>query len=237
MAQTLRWRDILPGIFQGTPWLNGYWGSRWLWTVALMADAAFEGIHLSLRGRWLTSEQRAPDAIDTLGAERSIIRREAVGLSAAETDNAYAARIVNAWDYWQEAGNVKRMQDEIRGLGYTTATIYRPLHRAGEWSRPGPNGALDYWSIFWVHIGPSDPGVSGLLAELGTWDDGSTWDDGTAWEGLRLAKLKDLCRRLKPITWVGEIVIVLVGDVWDDGGTWDDGGVWVDGTAIYTPVP
>lgn len=234
MAQTLRWRDILPGIFQGVPWLNGYWGSRWLWTVALMADAAFEGIHLAVRGRWIGGDHRAPDAIDEVGAERSIIRRNGFGATAAETDDAYAARIVNAWDYWQSAGGVQRMQDEIRGLGLTTATIYRPAHRGGEWSRPGPNGVADYWSIFWVLIAPDDPGLVGY--DPGAWGYG-TWGTGTWGVDERVAAVRNVARALKPITWIGEVIVVTDGGVWGAHEAWGDPGLTWGGESVVASIP
>ncbi len=228
----LRWRDILPGIFQGTPWRNGYWGSRWLWTVGLFGDAVFDGIQLAVRSRHLAGEKLAPDALPVHGAERSIARRAGYGTTAGETDAQYAARLRDAWAYWQSAGGVQRMQDEIRGLGFPSATVFRPAHRGGTWSRLGPNGESQYWSIFWVLIYPGDPGSVQVEADIGEWDDGDTWDSGSIWEGgPYLATLRDTARALKPITWVGEIIILL------NGASISGDGTTITGDAVIIKVP
>lgn len=60
------------------------------------------------------------DALSIIGADRGIPRGQ------SETDAAYAARLVNAWNTWPWAGTPYGMLQAFRATGYTNVFICQP---------------------------------------------------------------------------------------------------------------
>jgi len=65
--------------------------------------------------------QAPADALAFIGAERGMPR------GGSETDAAYAARLLNAWQTWPWAGTPYGMLQAFRATGYTNVVLAQPL--------------------------------------------------------------------------------------------------------------
>jgi len=90
------------------PWLRRHYGERFVgMTIGLMTDLISEGMAQALKAPWLLSDTSPPDALPSIGTERSMPRYY------SDTDATYRDRLHKAWDAWQFAGN----EEGTGGLG------------------------------------------------------------------------------------------------------------------------
>jgi hypothetical protein len=191
------------------PWLQEGAGGRFLEGLGEAKDGLAEHVRQVVLARMI---QRAPeDALALIGKERSLPR------FPGELTEAYRARLLAAWEFWQRAGTFPGLVYWLRVLGYEPFVV--------EWYRYD----LSIWAEFSLYLWPYRPEFT-----TDRWDDGEgAWDDDTSWDytlnGVELQRVPALVREVKPAHAKVRSIYYIPGprDIWDDGAVWDeDGDVW-----------
>ncbi|MCX7741065.1 MAG: phage tail protein [Meiothermus sp.] len=137
------YEDWLPAL--APPWLQGPRGRALLsgWGQALDEHAS-----LAATGVLARFVERAPeDALNLLGAERGLTRYPGEGLEA------WRARVLGAWEFWQWSGTEYGLRLALAQLGYNSAIV--PV-----WTYDTTR-----WSEFDVFIYPNTRSYNGLPDE------------------------------------------------------------------------
>jgi len=193
-------RDWREWMYRQSPgFLRNTWGQRFMGVLGLMLDALSEGTQQAVTARFFKSKTFPDDAYPLLGAERSMPRFPAESLAA------YRARVLDAWNAWQQAGTAIGIIDQLGKLGFT-ATIYQ--NHEWDWDSDPAN-----WSRIWVVITAHPWTNDGDWGDPGIWGDGGTWGSNASREEVR--SVQNLVRQWKPAHVVVEHVIVVL-----DGGSW-----------------
>ena len=204
------------------PWLRGVRGASF---ISGLGTALDESTALTITGILARFADRAPeDALIFLGTERALIRY------SGESNDAFRARVLGAWDFWQWAGTEYGMRRWLKVAGYEA--------RIHEHFRDDPS----IWAEFSLYLWPYRPEfiTDRWDDEVGAWDDGSNWDYTIA--GAELQRVPELVKEVKPAHAKVRSIYYVPGprDVWgdemfwdnrmfwDDGTLWDDGTVWDD---------
>lgn len=138
-------------------WGKGYFGSRLLGiTLGLLHDTMAEALVEAVRAPWLSRADQSEDALELVGAERSMPRYP------VETSTAYQTRLSEAWTTWQRAGSKATIERQLELAGFTGSVAYSPkrIHPVwgtayGEWLRPPfthPVTGSAWWSRFWIFV-------------------------------------------------------------------------------------
>jgi hypothetical protein len=97
------------------PWLQGDAGRRWAEVLGAVLD---ESASLTATGVLARFAARAPeDALATLGAERTLTRYP------GESGDAFRARVLGAWEFWQWSGTEYGLGLALSQLGYNSAIV------------------------------------------------------------------------------------------------------------------
>jgi hypothetical protein len=192
------WREYLAGLVP--QFLRGYWGSRFVGVIGLMADSVATGAAEALRVSWLLESTSPDDALPLDGSEKRMPRYP------LETAASHRARLVDAWNAYEHAGLESAILSQLTAAGYPGCTI------EFDSAREGPHGeAAPYLSQFWVRfpVGVCSPGSN--------WDS-FNWDDGTAWDTslsfAAVSTLRSIVNHWKPADWCfrGMLFAQAVGD-------------------------
>jgi hypothetical protein len=108
------------------PWLRGVRGVSLISGLGAGLD---ESASLTATGVLARFAARAPeDALATLGAERTLTRYP------AESGDAFRARVLGAWDFWQWAGTEYGLRLALSQLGYNSAIVPVQNYDNTRWS-------------------------------------------------------------------------------------------------------
>lgn len=138
MAIVRTFRYAVGLISKPTTWLANEVTQKFTQTVALVADLVFEASSLAAKAHLLARQESPPDALGPASRERQIER------APAETDPQHRARLLAAWDIWNEAGTPSWASNELKPIGVGPANVlvfYEPQadwdvdENAGNWSR------------------------------------------------------------------------------------------------------
>ena len=193
------------------PWLQGPFGSAWLESFGIVADALHEGIRQGVKARF---PGLAPiGGHDLLGAERNMVRAEVV--PPYETDAAYGERLRCAWDYWQNLGGKPGLSQLFPLLGLTNVEVHDRKTMVVERRRD-----------VWIIVKQPHPWTSSKLV-------GSGWSvgDGTVIgiQGMTVRQVKSLRNVLKPfVPMHSRCFMKIVFDTLTVGGGWSVG----DGSVV-----
>lgn len=169
-------------------YLQGYFGSRYMFALALQFDAMADAASYAVRARFPT---HAPDdALPVLSSDRQIDR------GPSEPRESFEARLIAWLDLWRRAGSAWAVltafesyflpssttietvndttTDDITAWNVQTDLAGPPVHyqeSPGNWDWDGQRIPGRAWVI--VFNGP--------WAQTQTWGDGSRWGDGKVW--------------------------------------------------------
>jgi Phage tail protein (Tail_P2_I) len=119
------------------PWLSRPVGGAFVEANAIVHDVAADGAREAVKARFIGL---APaDALPYHAGERLLEQ------GAGETEDAWRARLLDAWDEWAWAGTPRGLERALE-LFYEPAAIYE----AFDWYPGDPA-----WARFWVVLGPS----------------------------------------------------------------------------------
>ncbi len=99
------------------PWLQGYWGYRLMYSLAIQLDGVAESLRQGLLARM--PGYGTAEALPYIGNDRQIAR------GFQETDDSYIARLQTAFDTWKIAGSARSILIQL--AGYVTPSL--PLMR------------------------------------------------------------------------------------------------------------
>ncbi len=167
------YREWLPKF--APTWLQAQWGAAMLATIGGELDDQRELMTAATRARF--PGDAPADALPRIGDDRLLER------GSGESDLAYAARLIAAWDAWALAGSRRAILLQLKIAGFTGMYL---MQRNGRRSSldgsdnlvmtPGPGWAWDYrgpeWFnqfgvVFGVDV-PSLTYVSGVLSDDAT---------------------------------------------------------------------
>ena len=211
-------RDFLvPGFFRKA------YGKLYWQTIGYSLDLLLNGAKWAVKVRFPSIAPE--DALDYVGDGRNIDR-----YCCMETDT-FRDRVQRAWDLWFASGSKDLLLSEVvERQGHENVRIYA-------WRElPGgvPDEYANWWSSFWVFIGPPT-----TVTAPGTWGDGTTWGDIVpgnngcpdgvgVWgaEGITSYEVEQLRGGLRKWKQGHEICAELVfcsGEVWEDVTPWSSG--------------
>jgi hypothetical protein len=163
----------------------------------------------AVKAKLLTNPEQPTDALSLIGTERLSPRY------AADTEETYRARLLDAPHRFAQAGSEQAMLAELAAAGIAATFVYDP-----DWSWDGD----DYWSRFWLVVadhswtGPRELGDGSIL-------DG-TWTLGSSATPEQVDTIRKIVRRWKPLEWIcSHVIIVFDETTWaaeQPNGTWED---------------
>lgn len=187
MAEFTVFRDSVKNVCP--PWLQGYWGYRFMYSIGIQLDAVAETLRQGVLARM--PGYGTADALPYLGNDKQILR------GANESEESFIARLQAAWTTWGTAGNaisviksllgyvspntpvIRYVTEGLDELGNPIAdwvtiedgsvTFYRASPSNWDWDGGDPNWR--FWIITYFTAGFTQK----------TWDDGHFYDDGTSW--------------------------------------------------------
>jgi len=139
---------------------RGFNGVNYLQSVfGLPGNMNAEAARLATKAPWCKSDEQPGDAVVLVGQERILPQL------ATEPVPSYRARLADAWNTWETAGNPVMLEDMLAAGGYPL-TVYE----RHEWPTRPP---VPYWSIFWLldstnSIPASPPATYGSGVKYGT---------------------------------------------------------------------
>jgi hypothetical protein len=198
-------------------------GAPLLYSLGAMADVFVERARLGLLARY---PQHAPsDALSLIGRDRRIAR------GIAETDAAYAARLLTWLDDHRVRGNPFALLRQLRAYCQADVRV-RTVDARGNWYTIDRDGTRSFlidgaawnwddadasrWSRFWVIIYPTAGGEP--WSEGPAWGDpGLVWGDptrtwGTTATPQQVADVRRIVRDWKPAGTRCEHIIIAFDD-------------------------
>lgn len=145
-------------------WLRARWAFRWLYLVAVFADAIGEATMQAVKARFI--DTCPDDAVPYIGDDRQI------EIGIGEPLSSYRERLKGAWQAWAMAGTEAGLLAQLQAwLPDATWSIVAN----GEWSvppdgRPASPGLVaidgaDWWSRMWVLCQGGHPWRAWLLGD------------------------------------------------------------------------
>ena len=180
------------------PWLLGEWGEKFLAVIGDAKEAQSELAREAVKARM--SELAPADALVRIGADRMVLQ------APGETDTAFRARLLTAFEIAHARGTEQGIKDLLGAAGMVTVVVTEDQDVAG---------ALGHWARFLIDVFPPHPFV-----EPGTWGGGAVWGDsnGLRW-GFGAPDAVDytriVTRRWKPahtrclgirVNWAGGVI-------------------------------
>jgi hypothetical protein len=213
-------RDVLvPGFFSKT------YGRLYWQTIGYSLDILLNGAKWAVKVRFPSIAPE--DALDYVGDGRNVDR-----YCQTSTD-VFRDRVSRAWDLWFAAGSKALLEtDVVEAQEYENVRIYA-------WRELEPSVPAEYanwWSGFWVFIGPPT-----TVTAVGTWGDSTVWGDIVSghdgcpdgvgvWgaEGITTFEVEQLrggIRKWKQGHEICAEIVFISGEVWEDvpqfeSGTW-----------------
>lgn len=172
----------------GPAWLRARVGAAWRGAVGALLDWYLDVAKQAVKARHVQTSPE--DGLAEIGRERSIERYP------ADTLATYRARLLLAWDLWQQGGTAAGIIAALNAAGFGSVAIYTALGAAppGEAVWP-PDGNTANWSRFWVHIDATAVGGNPFNWAAVTW--GSlNWGAGWTWGSTATAEQIALVRRV-----------------------------------------
>lgn len=255
MTTLFTFRDALTKVVP--PWLQGYWGTRYLYAIGVQLDAMGDALRAGVKLRF--PNVYSDESLAMLGRERGIRR------GPSESAEAYAARLDRWLDDGRTAGNPWTLLRQLQAYMTPHAVRLRYVNNAGFWRTLNADGSREYtrssawdwdgtpaaWSRFWIVIYPPPA----LWDRDGVWTGSEVWgDDGTTWGSTatpdEVASVRTIIADwMAPHALCKNIIIAFDDDAFDPtdtapplpDGTWANysknvGGVQVparDARAIY----
>jgi hypothetical protein len=177
----------------GPTWLRGPVAVRIRAAIGVALDHGFDGLKQAVLARFV---QRAPaDALSDLGDERHIEQYP------GDTTATYRARVLLAWDLWQQGGTAAGIIAALKSIGFTSVRIYTAngsgMPGEGVWP---PDGDTSNWSRFWVLIDVSGSEVNPFAWVRVLWGDrpfGTDWTWGSTATPGQVALVRRVVRLWK----------------------------------------
>lgn len=105
-------RRVVWQTVAGLAFLRAYWGRRLAGgAIGLMADALSEGASQAFYARLPGHPQQAPDSLTQVGRDRDLFRFR------GETDDAWEARVHDAWTDYEQAGTPQQLLHVVNQWG------------------------------------------------------------------------------------------------------------------------
>ncbi len=177
----------------GPAWLRGPVAARIRAAIGVALDHGFDVLKQAVRARFV---QTAPaDALSDLGDERHIEQYP------GDTTDTYRARVLLAWDLWQQGGTAAAIIAALTSIGFTSVRIYTANGSAmpGEGVWP-PDSDASNWSRFWVLIDVSGSESNPFDWQRVLWADGHKYGAGWTWGSTATRGQVQLVRRVV-LTW------------------------------------
>lgn len=190
------WQLISP------PWLRGPWGSKLIGVFGAMQDEVQAKLKQGVKSRFPNT--CTIDALTRIGHDRGMPKWD-----SSESWTDYRARLVAAWDLWQQAGTDKGILKALSWVGFQDCSNYPTFNpkdagytvdhaqtvfvvTANDYDAASrPDYPCTWWNVFWIF---ADPTVNTLPPDTKTWDTSTGWN-----------------------TWGTG----LGANNWDDAGVWD----------------
>jgi hypothetical protein len=161
-------------------WLQGFFGYRLTYSIAIHLDAFGDGLVAALKLRF--PNLYTPETLALIGRERGIRR------GPDEIDAAYAARLRVWWETHKHDGNPYTLMTSIAGYLSPHPIVIRDVNNAGAWYTRNADGTTAYvlagnwnwdndsvdWSRIWLIIFPGS-----LWTKTGAWGVGAPWGPDT----------------------------------------------------------
>lgn len=122
------------------PWLLGEWGDKFLTVLGESRDAKTSLAREACKARM--SELAPADALVRIGADRVVLQ------APGESDIAFRARLLTAFDIWHAAGTEQGIKDLLGAAGCVTVVLTEDQDVAG---------ALGHWARFLIDVFPPHP--------------------------------------------------------------------------------
>lgn len=245
-------RDVIKKL--SPPWLATGIAERFLYNIALLADALVEKLSQGIKARFPSVAH--PTALPILSQDRLIVQ------GPNETNAHFIPRLQQWLLTWAFAGAPRGKLSQLAGYFSPLSLFLGQVNQAGTWdyynagadaSQPPVHFAAANWNwdgagtAHWYQIWPIIGQGSGWVSE-GTWGDGKTYGDGGAWGGTytlqQVAAVSALIARWKGAHAYVPAVIIKYDDTKlgplnaagapMPAGTWTNYGA-DDGLGNYTP--
>lgn len=127
-------------------WLQDQNGQAWLQAFGLIKDLIVDRVREGSQQRF--PGLAAPDALGVIGSERGGLYRKYSG----DTDEAYAQRLINAWETWKFGGTALGMLRALDDLGYTV-TIQQSNGLSFRLDGTADRGLSVVGDVSWLFLG------------------------------------------------------------------------------------
>lgn len=198
LDQVTTFRDSVKTICP--PWLQGYWGYRFMYSIAFQMDSVAENLKQGVLARM--PGYGTTEALQYTGHDRQIER------GSTESDDAFIERLQQAIPTWKIAGNAESIFKQLLGavspnvpkIRYVVNGVDEASNIIADWVTI-EDGVVSYhrsnpsnWDWdgafvpfrFWIIIYPG-------VWTMKTWGDGHTWGDGTSWgSSATAAEIEDI---------------------------------------------
>lgn len=194
--------------------------------IAVAIGIPATAVAQALSEAWLARCMRQPsspnDALPLIGSERSMNRY------STETNDGYRARLGDAWNAWQKAGDESAIVDTLSSVGFPGARVETPLTASVGYPSDGiPSwpASSDYWSQFRVFVPIT---VKDSIDPVPICGDIHRCGDGTVCGGsgellgfTKIAVLRQVIEDWKPVNWIArEIVLTYTGSFEEHHRAW-----------------
>ncbi len=140
------------------PWLLGTWGERFLSVIGEAKDAKTALAREACKARM--SELAPADALVRIGADRVVLQ------APGETDAAFRARLLLAFDIWMANGTEAGLKTyHLTPAGIVNVVLTEDQDVAG---------AFGHWARFLIDVFPPHPFVAPI-----EWGSGEVYGEGT----------------------------------------------------------
>ena len=169
---------------QVPPWLQRSGGKEYLESHANHLDILKEALVAALESSWALN--CPTDALAYIGSERQLEKYPNEDLET------YRIRLWDAWNAWYWAGTEKGLIEQLK-LATQLSNI--TVRTNAQWDDGPPDGNVNWWSRFWVIIGPPHPYTAHKWG-TGRWGDGRLWGADIHPDDLEL--MRRVIKKWKP---------------------------------------
>jgi len=168
--------------FLSPTFLQGYFGSRYMFCMAIMYDALADAASLAVRARF--PDCAPDDALPYLAQDRQIDR------GPNEPRDSYDQRLIQWLDLWRHAGSQPAILQALSSYFLPSTTTVETVNdtttddlTAWDVSVAGAQPPTHYLDSpgNWDWDGQRVPGRSWVIVYNGPWAQTQTWGDGSVW--------------------------------------------------------